>query len=79
MAAVLEYLAAELLELAGNASQECNKNRINPRHILLAIKNDDELNLFMQNSTISEGGVLPRIEDELIPIRSKAKGKVEAS
>ena len=33
----------------------------------------------MQNSTISEGGVLPRIEDELIPIRSKAKGKVEAS
>ena len=30
---VLEYLAAELMELAGNAAKEVNKKRITPRHV----------------------------------------------
>lgn len=61
MSAVLEYLAAEVLELAGNAAKDNKKNRINPRHILLAIRNDDELNKLMANTTIADGGVLPSI------------------
>ena len=43
LSAVLEYLCAEVLELAGNAARDNKKKIITPRHILLAVANDDEL------------------------------------
>lgn len=66
-AAVLEYLTAELLELAGDAARHNKKARITPRHLQLAIRNDDELDKLLAGVTISEGGVLPHIEAVLLP------------
>ena len=74
LAAVLEYLAAEVLELAGNAAKDNHKSRIVPRHILLAIRNDEELNRLLGSTTIASGGALPFIHTGLLP---KTKGKEE--
>jgi histone H2A len=75
LAAVLEYLAAEILELAGNAARDNKKSRIIPRHLQLAIRNDDELSRLLGGVTISQGGVLPFIQSELLPAKSGKKAK----
>ncbi|EIM88987.1 histone-fold-containing protein [Stereum hirsutum FP-91666 SS1] len=74
LAAVLEYLAAEILELAGNAARDNKKQRIVPRHLQLAIRNDEELNRLLGDVVISQGGVVPFINPELLPNKT-AKGK----
>ena len=73
LAAVLEYLTAEVLELAGNAARDNKKNRIVPRHIQLAIRNDEELGKLLGQVTIAAGGVLPNIHTVLLPKKSSKK------
>jgi len=61
-----------LQELAGNAARDNNKNRIIPRHVQLAVRNDEELNKLLGDVTIVQGGVLPNIQAVLLP-KSTAK------
>ncbi|XP_042008699.1 histone H2AX-like [Salvia splendens] len=74
----IKYLAAEVLELAGNAARDNKKTRIVPRHIQLAVRNDEELGKLLGSVTIANGGVLPNIHRTLLPKKAgEGKGKGE--
>jgi histone H2A len=71
LASVIEYLLAEVLELAGNAARDNKKKRITPRHIQLAIRNDDELSHLCRKVTLPEAGVIPNIHSALLVPKGK--------
>ncbi len=69
LAGAVEYLAAEMLELAGNVTHDFKCKTITPRHIFLAFENDQELQELFKNVTIPGSGVVPHIH----PIFLKSK------
>ena len=69
--------SAEILELAGNVAQEGKKNRVIPRHIQLAVRNDEELNALLGNVTIASGGVMPFVHSELLPEKKEGEEEEE--
>ena len=77
MAAVLEYLTAELLELSAKAvAQQKNKSkRITPRAVTLAVRHDDDLGTLLKDVTLSKGGVIPSVNKAL---EKKKKAKKSA-
>lgn len=64
--------------MAGNAARDNKKTRIVPRHIQLAVRNDDELTKLLGSVTIASGGVMPNIHNLLLPKKSSS-GKPSAS
>lgn len=72
LAAVVEYLLAEVLELSGEIAKDTGKKRVKPRHILLAIQKDYELDRLFSSTTISNGGVTPFIHKELESKRKRS-------
>ena len=75
LASVLEYLIAEMVELAGNEAKNAKRVRIEPRHILLAVVQDQELKELFKHVTIPGGGVLPNVHKFLLNDQSKKMKK----
>ena len=61
--------------MAGNAARDNKKNRIIPRHVLLAVRNDEELGKLLAGVTIAHGGVLPNINPVLLPKKNEKAAK----
>lgn len=71
LAAALEYLVAEVVELAGNAALGNKRKRITPRHIVLGARKDSELEILFRDVDIPSGGVLPLVHKQLIKKKTK--------
>ncbi len=72
-------MSAEILELAGNAARDNKKTRIIPRHLQLAIRNDEELNKLLFGVTIAQGGVLPNIQSIFLPKKTADEAPIKIS
>ena len=75
LAAVVEYLVAELLELTVKAAkqQKSKSKRLSPRALTLAVRHDDDLGALLQNVTLSRGGVIPSVNKALAKTQKGAK------
>lgn len=79
LASALQYMVSEIMELAGNEAQAVKKQRITPRNIMLAIRNDLELNkLIGKDADFAQTGVVPNINKAILPGAKKGKGKKAA-
>ena len=67
LAAVLEYLVGEVTELSAGNAHKYKKSRITPRHVQLAIRNDEELDQLLSKAILPSGGVIPYIHPKLLP------------
>lgn len=73
-AAVLEYLCAEILELAGNAAKDFKRKRISRRDIMLCIYSDEEIMTLIESFKMTvPGGIMPNIRAEMLPVKKTPK------
>lgn len=59
LAAVLEYLTVELMEISGTVAKEKNRHRITPQHLQMAVSRDSELSKIFAGVMIPSGGYAP--------------------
>ena len=77
LAAVLEYLVFEILELAAAEAMKDHKKRINPTHIMMAIKNDPELTKLVRGQ-FCNAGFAPKVKATAAASGKKGKKVVDS-
>lgn len=66
IAALLDYMVAQVLEGAAKATQENSTVSITPRHIMFAIRQDEELDRLFAKCVIAGAGVVPYLHPALL-------------
>lgn len=74
LAAVLEYLVAETLEVSGAVANAEKLHRITPHHITMGVRHDEELDRLFPPGSIAGGGVIPWIHRSLVPAAKVTAG-----
>ncbi|CAM4525809.1 unnamed protein product [Caretta caretta] len=76
LAAVIEYLTAELLAQAGNATRDDPRRCITPQHLRLAIRrNKDFHKLLLGSDAVFQGGILPNSQAMLLKTKSSKSSR----
>lgn len=76
LTAIAEYLTSEILEISYEVTKANKKQTISPRHIMMAVRNDEETNaLFGSDSIIAHGGVTPKLDSRLLRQKKKRVAK----
>jgi histone H2A len=73
LSAVLEYIASEILDLAGMEAKQDKRKNIIPRHIKMAFANDIELEMLAKemDMVIPNSGVIPNASIDMAVDRAK--------
>ena len=71
LAATLEYLTAELVELSAKAAGK--GKRVNPRAVTLAVRHDNDLGSLLKDVTLARGGVVSSIHEALLKKKKKVR------
>jgi len=75
LSSVLEYLTAEILELSGLQARQQQQNKITPRHIKIAIKEDEDLEKLLSRVDVMGGGFIPKVNPFLPAPKVPKKGE----
>jgi len=76
--AILEFITVELLYSAMDQAKQRGRQRVTPRDIMLAIKDDNEFSHLLKDVHIADAGVPPKIHEILMPrkLKNKKSGSV---
>lgn len=82
LAATLEYLTSEVVELASKVAPESKatgKKRITPRALSLAVRKDADLSVLLKSVTITKGGVVGTSSKAVDKKKKSAKAAKKAT